>query len=474
MFNLIYLAHMKRLIFLLFFFAASFALKAQTIVTVSGHVSDTNSPVGAGQMVLVVYDRDSLSWEADTVFTDSMGFYTSTHTVTSIQGPISASTFCGGVVITEKGFFSPGNLNLTIDLNCLPSTVCSAYYVYKSFTQSNITVFNAIFSPSGSATYTWDFDDGTTGSGICVTHVYPKTGVYNVCLTVSDSIANCSDTYCEMVTIDTDSINCYASFFYKENAPGTVNFTANGFNPVSTATHHWDFGDGTTGTGNPTSHQYAQPGCYLVCLTVTDSINNCVSTSCQGLFVRGNTGGICDASFDIFMNVDSTGSNFTVFLSPQIILPATAYHWNFGDGTTGNQLFEIHTYSGAGTYNVCLIIADSMNNCSDTVCQTILLDGVKMQLISLGMKNEEKNVLIHKAYPNPVENMISVELNSLKNDNCTFTIRDMMGREVFKETKMMNAGNSEWRTNVSELPSGIYFIEAKSSSQISETKFIKK
>src|ERR1051326_3061195 len=48
---------------------------------------------------------------------------------------------------------------------------------------------------------------------------------------------------------------------------------------------------------------------------------------------------------------------------------ATTFSWNFGDGNTSAQEFPQHTYSSAGTYNVCLTVT---NQCgSDTICEGI-------------------------------------------------------------------------------------------------------
>jgi microbial collagenase len=61
-------------------------------------------------------------------------------------------------------------------------------------------------------------------------------------------------------------------------------FSANG-STVAPGGHinqtEWDFGDGTTASGSPTYHTYAQAGIYTVLLTLTDD--------------RGLTGS-CDAA----------------------------------------------------------------------------------------------------------------------------------------------------------------------------------
>src|SRR5262249_5669784 len=52
--------------------------------------------------------------------------------------------------------------------------------------------FNATTSSATNATYTWDFGDGTTGSGVTVTHRYLQTGNVTVVLNVASDNGNAS------------------------------------------------------------------------------------------------------------------------------------------------------------------------------------------------------------------------------------------------------------------------------------------
>ena len=50
------------------------------------------------------------------------------------------------------------------------------------------------------AGYSWDFGDGTVGSGLQATHVYGKSGSYTVKLTVYDCMGNAA-TISQIVTL---------------------------------------------------------------------------------------------------------------------------------------------------------------------------------------------------------------------------------------------------------------------------------
>ena len=56
--------------------------------------------------------------------------------------------------------------------------------------------------------------------------------------------------------------------------------------------------------------------------------------------------------------------------------PNTVVYWNFGDGTTSNQLNPFHAYTAPGIYTITLIIADATScNGSDTVKKQVTIRG---------------------------------------------------------------------------------------------------
>ena len=70
-----------------------------------------------------------------------------------------------------------------------------------------------------------------------------------------------------------------------------------------------------------------------------------------------------------------------------------------------------------------------------------------------------------RLYPNPVQgDILNVEL--LENERFTYRILNMIGQTV-------GSGNSEGQINVSDLESGIYYIEVNDGEEVNSAKFIK-
>ena len=62
----------------------------------------------------------------------------------------------------------------------------------------NITIYDYNIN----ASYAWDFGDEGTSDEPFTSWQYISDGPYNLCLTVTDDAAGCSDTYCESISVD--------------------------------------------------------------------------------------------------------------------------------------------------------------------------------------------------------------------------------------------------------------------------------
>ncbi len=141
----------------------------------------------------------------------------------------------------------------------------------------------------------------------------------------------------------------------------------------------WDFGDGTSATGESVTHTYTAVGQYTVVLRVTD---NCDETSTAQKVITvnpadGNGGGDGPNPTATFTATPLTGESpltviFNASASTAPGMAITAYFWDFGDGTTGTGMTTTHTYGPTvtTTYNVVLRII-AANNSEDTASRTI-------------------------------------------------------------------------------------------------------
>jgi PKD repeat protein len=135
----------------------------------------------------------------------------------------------------------------------------------------------------------WDFGDGTFSEEQNPEHIYDIQGTYLVCLTIfSDSMNNCYDTYCEEIVIGSGGGGGCENFFWYFPINNTT-FTFYGEAvPVPADEYLWDFGDGTTGSGQQIDHTFDpnMGNVFLVTLTTIGwdiTGDTCVAESMQAI-----------------------------------------------------------------------------------------------------------------------------------------------------------------------------------------------
>lgn len=220
----------------------------------------------------------------------------------------------------------------------------------------------------GINTYMWYFGDGDSSTAVNPVHVYDTTG-YFVATLVATSSAGCVRSYHNgwyYVNASGPNVD-----FRPDVTSGCAPLTVN-FNNLTTGgtTWFWDFGDGNTSTQKDPSHTYTSDGLYTVTLI---SVNN---MGCRDTLV-----------YPVQINVSSLVVNsapaapvtvcapYTVYFSDNTA--ASAWLWDFGDGTTSTLKNPLHTYSVPGTYVVNLTVWLANGGCSYTIqnFQTFIVDG---------------------------------------------------------------------------------------------------
>jgi PKD repeat protein len=127
------------------------------------------------------------------------------------------------------------------------------------------------------ASFSWNFGDGSTGTGQFVDHTYGQLGIYDVVLqTITNDSCLFSSTF-QLILMDSIPNGCAGYFVATPTGnPHEMNFQ--GFTQSNyPAVFTWQFGDGTTATGQNLAYTYCCYGTFIVMLTSTDS-TGCSST----------------------------------------------------------------------------------------------------------------------------------------------------------------------------------------------------
>jgi PKD repeat protein len=196
----------------------------------STRLFSSNASVGVALSYAWNFGDGSSSTNANPSHTyASAGSYTVTLTVTDA---------CGTVDVTSS----------TID-------ICQTVIPNFTTTFSGST-FTFAAQPAGLSNYDWNFGDGSTGSGLNVTHTYSNIGTYYVTLNCTDT---CGGSYSVLDTVSTcPALN--ANFNFNIISSGSNGMLVQFFANVSGSLGLiWDWGDGSQTVTQATSisHQYA-------------------------------------------------------------------------------------------------------------------------------------------------------------------------------------------------------------------------
>jgi hypothetical protein len=133
----------------------------------------------------------------------------------------------------------------------------------------NATNLIATVSAGDNVTYTWDFGDGTTGSGTAVAHTYQGTGSYTAVVTATNG-SGAASASTSVTVADIAISGLQAGSNGPTNLGNTTTFTAT-IGAGTNVTYAWDFGDGMTGSGAVVAHTYQSEGSYTAVVTASNS-----------------------------------------------------------------------------------------------------------------------------------------------------------------------------------------------------------
>lgn len=159
--------------------------------------------------------------------------------------------------------------------------------------------------------------------------------------------------------------------------------------------------------------------------------------------------------------------------------------WTFGDGSSSNEIYPLHSYITAGTYEVCLTISNDEFECTDTFCRLITVGGqvgggsaqqqyslsVVPSVLNVKEENDSNDLVI---FPNPAENSLNISLYAKQSESVIVRVHSLSGA-LFSEERMTVASGTAMHTiDIETLPSGMYVISLTGGATLSQHKVFQK
>jgi carboxypeptidase T len=249
--------------------------------------------------------------------------------------------------------------------------------------------------------YSWDFGDSNSATGVNPSHTYAVDGTYTVSLTVTDN-NSATSTSSEQITVTSTNSGGETTGGFTETdvSPSqgqSLSYTIDV--PANSTSLVIDISGGTGNADLAVNFGSAPTRNNFECLeTGTGNVHNCtVANPSEGnwfIIVRGaqaSSGVQLDAYWfaETAGNSDPTSNFNTSTNLLNVILTDTSsdsdgsitnWDWDFGDGNTSNLQNPNHDYSVAGTYTISLTVTDNEDATNVSSQNVTVAEAIENQL----------------------------------------------------------------------------------------------
>ncbi len=285
----------------------------------------------------------------------------------------------GNDAVVTYAYRRPGtyNVRLTVRDNSITRTgigrdsltvIINAPPIANAGTDQLVTSSEVQFDGTGSvdadgqvAQYSWDFGDGTIGSGPRPIHVYGRPGTYTVRLRVTDNSGTIRNEALDQMTVVVNAAPVADAGPDQVVSPGQqVAFDAGRSTDQDGSIEQfiWDFGDGSRGEGASVRHAYAKPGRYVSRLTVRDDTGQERAVDHDEAVIVVNSTPVAVAGPDVLV-APNQSFGLTALQSFDTDGSITAYRWELSDGSAAREQPAFTTsIASPGIYTARLMVTD--------------------------------------------------------------------------------------------------------------------
>ncbi len=343
----------------------------------------------------------------------------------------------------------------------------------KTSSSNTITSYIA-YKTKGCYKYQWTVGGVNAGTANFIQYPVYKNGTYAVCVKVIDTCNNCDTTICwsRTITCISNASTCnwasrYPNSIFRDSCKNTsvnlfgyISFNSNLYKCFK---YQWTVNGNAAGTGSYISYTVNQNGTYNVCVKVTDTCNNCDTTICSTRTITC-LGGCNWASKTPYTYLwDSCKSNLS-FVNAYISFKTKGcykYQWTVNANNAGNGYVMKYAIFNAGTYNICVKVTDTCNNCDTTICvkyKTNCYNGINNIELSEGIN----------LYPNPTQGIVKLDWSK---GNSSYVIYNISGQSIATG----NLTNGMQTLDLTSQPTGLYILQVKAAdANITKKIFLQK
>ena len=287
----------------------------------------------------------------------TLGYVTVSLTVTDALGEKSSTSVQIDVLVDPSVYIEGSNKT---DLNIL-----TVYTGYGNFGEAPYN-------------YTWAINGVNEGSGLYLEYKFPVTGVYNLSLTITDSLGGKASSYMIVHVYSVPTLTIGASNLTTDQGY-MVTFTSSVTGGSSPILYDWTINGNTVGTGSGLQYVFPTSGSYSVQLTVTDqagvtataSLTETVNAPLGVEILPGHS------QIDAGIN-DTFTSSVTGGSSPY------AYTWSVHGIVLGHNSTLSYGTETIGSYNLTLTVSDAFNSISKQTVDIIVYADPSAIILSQG------------------------------------------------------------------------------------------
>jgi PKD repeat protein len=380
-------------------------------------------------------------------FTESPSHVFATPGDYEISLTLTASNGCVGTTTKQVAVPLPLTVNFESAFNCANTAT--------QFT----AVVNDVADPV--TNYSW-FSGDVTRNGATVNYLYNTPGTEEVQL-IATTQNGCEYTITKAITILPAPVADF-SFTPGSGAPPlAVTFTNQSVNANSFL---WEFNDvaNTTSTLESPAFTFTDFGEYAIDLTATNAAG-CESTVSKLIAVALPRVNVTLDNFRIIPNTDGSFLLLTNILNNgNVLVQNPKIEIRLDNAASLQEVLNTNIVAGSSVdYTLSTLVG--ANNNLNYACIRLVLPNNEAQENTEACITFEANTAITSPYPNPANELVTVEWISPIEETVSVMVNDYLGNVMATETISSQQGLNTLKLQTLDWQAGIYFIRIKSNSR---------